>query len=153
MGDCCCKTAFLYIRPLKKSYMKVLLWLTLLSITAVTKAADWKEYYSNGMVKVFYTTRQCHDNANGIHQEKIFFKFQNTGSQKALITFTKALTYNGKTIKPEGENRIVLNAGETREATCAEKDKSYFIMVKHLDMNGRVLDHFELQNITITVIP
>lgn len=122
------------------------------AISTLCFAGDgWTIYSTNGTVKIYYRYVDCNDPTNGINKQKVVFRFENTGSKNAMVSFDRKRAYsNGKNTDEVSHYQVKLTAGQTLEGECATRDNSLFIFVKHLDMQGPELKNFELNNITVT---
>ena len=58
--------------------------------------AEWTTYYNANNVKIEYRYLDCNDMANGIHQQKVIFRFQNSSAKKIELSFSKSLVYGQK---------------------------------------------------------
>ena len=122
-----------------------------MSVQAVT--GDWQLHLKNEQVEVYFKKSDCHDIANGIHQEKILVKYINKTTEKLEISFLKAATYNGYTnTSAENSCTVVLEPNESREGICSDRDKSLTIFSKHLDMEGVSLQAIDFRNMLIKTI-
>lgn len=133
--------------------MKHLLFIALLwcSFTAFA-SGEWTAYYNSQSVQILYRFEDCHDDVNGIHQQKVFFKFVNLSGKTVAVNFAKQLTYAGTTSAGDKEYTLTLKPGETLQGDCTTHDKIFFSFAKHLNMEGRKLEKFDLTNITVTTL-
>jgi hypothetical protein len=117
-------------------------------------AEDWKSYFKNEQIEIQYRYADCHDEANGIHQQKVLLKFVNFTNGKTAVSFSKELNYNSS--KPASTDvktfTLLLNAGESKEGLCSEKDNALFIFSKQLNFKSDELAKFELKNISVKTI-
>lgn len=134
--------------------MKHTLTLFAMLLVVFTYAADeWTNYYSDNSVQVFYRYTDCRNEADGIHQQKVVFKFVNLTGKAIAISFNKQLFYSNQ--KQSGDDmpfQLTLPPKQSVEGSCNEKDKALFSFVKHLNMDGAQLQDFKLTNISITTI-
>ena len=118
-----------------------------------TFAADgWKVYFGNDKAQILYLYSDCHDVANGIHQQKILLKFINLTNQKQEISFSEELIYSNspKPVNTDAKSYTVkLQPKEVKEGDCSTKDYSYFIFSKQLNFKDTELKKFELTNISV----
>lgn len=118
-------------------------------------STDWTTYFKNEKVEIQYQYADCHDEHNGIHQQKIFLRFVNLSNQKEEVSFTKELTFsNGRTSTADGKTFIVLlNANEEKTGECSNKeDNALFLFSKQLNFTSTELRKFELKNISVKII-
>ncbi|MCW5906932.1 MAG: hypothetical protein KIS94_03665 [Chitinophagales bacterium] len=133
--------------------MKKTCTLLLLLAVAFAQAADeWTSYYADNSVQIFYRYADCHDDANGIHQQKVLFRFVNLSAAKVELSFAKELTYTN-TAANAGDKvfKISLAPNQTAEGDCQTKDKALFAFSKFLNRQAQQLTKFELKNISVTV--
>jgi antitoxin component YwqK of YwqJK toxin-antitoxin module len=128
--------------------------LTILFASPAMAGEDWKTYFKNSEVEVQYLYSDCHDDANGIHQQKVLLKFINLQNKKVEVFFTKELSFsNNTTGTPDvREFSVQLNANETLQGQCDTKNNRLFIFSKQLNFSSTQLTHFELKNITVKPI-
>ena len=115
-------------------------------------AADtWTSYFKTPQLEIQYRYADCHDNANGIHQQKVLLRFINLTGKNAEVSFTKSLEFNnGKQNNAEGKTyTVLLSAGETKEAACEEHSPALYIFSKQLNFKSTALEKFELKNISV----
>ncbi|MES2620453.1 MAG: hypothetical protein V4615_06340, partial [Bacteroidota bacterium] len=63
-------------------------------LCATAFAADnWKTYSKQDQVEIRYRSTDCHDEVNGIHQQKILLQFINLSTDVQEVTFSKELVY------------------------------------------------------------
>lgn len=113
---------------------------------------DWKSYYSDNSLNIFYRYTDCHDDANGIHQQKVVFRFVNLTNKNIEVSFAKQLIYHQATNGADKTFSLSLPPNQSVEGSCNEKDKALFSFVKHLNMEGAQLQDFKLTNISVTTI-
>jgi len=131
----------------------LLLLLGTVLTTGVYAGSDWKLYYENSSVKIYYSYTECHDVANGLHQEKVILKFENLTGQKQQITFSKLLKYStGKETSTDVDYQLVLNPGQVLEGDCDNRDKALYIFSKMLENPQSILQKFDLKNIIVKPI-
>lgn len=121
---------------------------------SVSAADDWKSYFKNKEVEILYQYANCHDEVNGIHQQKVLFKYVNLTNAAVEVSFNKQSSFSDTpaSSKPENNCALTLQAQQSKEGTCADKDKVFFIFSRHLNMPGRKLIAFDLKNITVKTI-
>jgi len=118
-------------------------------------SADWTTYFKNEKVEIQYQYADCHDEHNGIHQQKVFLRFVNLSNQKEEVSFTKELAFsNGKTSNADARIFTVqLNANEEKTGDCLNKtDNALYLFSKQLNFSSTELRKFELKNISIKTI-
>lgn len=117
-------------------------------------ADDWKTYLKNNQTEILYKYSDCHDNVNGIHQEKILLKIINLQDVKTEVSFSKELTYGS--FKPAlGDIKtysVQLQPHEAKEGGCSEKSGALVIFSKQLNFNSTRLEKFELKDISVKTI-
>ncbi len=116
------------------------------------KAEQPKEAFSNEQLSVTYTYSNCHDNQNGIRQEKVLLSFQNKTNQTITVSFDRNLWYNDVALNTSGNEKrftVELKPNQQIAGECATKDKAFVIFSKQLDIKGRQLTKFALDNISI----
>src|SRR5687767_1562486 len=99
-------------------------------------AENWKIYFKNEEVEVLYRYSDCHDEVNGMHQQKILLKFVNLSAKDTEISFSEDLVYNGSTASSGDVKsyRIELKPNETKEGVCSGKDRALYIFSKQLNV-------------------
>ena len=148
----------IYICQLYKTTHLKHLFLTVLasSICIGLFAAEdnnWKTYYKSDQVEILYRSSDCHDAANGIHQQKMLLRLVNKTNGKTEISFSKELTYDGSKHSYDVNTfSVQLQAKETKEGLCSDKNGALIIFSKHLDFKGTELRNFELKNISVKTI-
>ncbi len=125
--------------------------LAMLFIVPAMAAEEWKSLFKNSEVEVLYRYTDCHDEANGLHQQKILLKFVNLQNRAVEVFYTKELTFsNAQTDKPDvREFSVTVPANATVEGDCSSRDNRLFIFSKQLNFSATQLEKFELKNITI----
>lgn len=134
--------------------MKYLALFWLCSTTMATNAADWKVYYTGKSVVIYYKYQDCHNDAKGIHQQKVLFAFENLTDKKVAINFGKEMTYTNspKIVADKNLFSVVLNPKQRTQADCETKDRSLYIFAKQLNVPSGELKKFDLKNITVKTI-
>ena len=113
-------------------------------------AADgWTTYYQNAAVKISYRISDCHDTHNGIHQQKVLFRFENTGTVKEQISFAKRAVYAKTAADDISSYQIELQPGQVLEGDCGTHDNRLFFFSKHLNFKGAELRHFDLKDLSV----
>ena len=117
-------------------------------------AEKWETYFRNSQVEILYRYFDCHDETNGIHQEKVFFKFINRTGNKLLVSFAKELFYNRSHSISTDEKvyKLYLQPNKVVEGFCSDKDTVFYIFSKQLNFNSTMLQNFELKNIEVKTI-
>ncbi len=116
------------------------------------KAEQPKEAFNNEQLSITYANSDCHDNPNGIHQVKILLTFQNKSNQTIEVKFNRSVWYNDVLAKNEGDAAqftVVLKPNEQLAGECNTKNKALYVFSKHLDLKGRQLTKFALNNVSI----
>jgi len=125
--------------------------LTILMVLPAMAAEEWKSYFKSTEVEVLYRYTDCHDEANGLHQQKIILKFVNLQSKAVQISYGKQLTFSNKQAsKPDVHQFTVkLAPNATMQGDCTTKNNALFIFSKQLNFSSTQLEKFELQNISV----
>ncbi len=135
--------------------MKQLLILTgavLFSLSSFA-ADNWTTYYNNNLISIQYKKADCHDEHNGIHQQKLWLRFSNESDSSIALTFSKKLTYtNRPATTTDVTYKVLLAPHETKEGDCNTKDNSLYIFSKQLNIQGSELKSFDLKNIEVKII-
>ena len=115
---------------------------------------DWKTYSKKDQIEIRYRSADCHDEVNGIHQQKILLQFINLSNEIKEVTFSKELIYSGSASVANDVKSysLLLQPGETKEGLCSDKNKVLFIFSKQLNLQSRELEKFELKNISTKTI-
>lgn len=135
--------------------MKQLLLLLLGTVltTGVYAGSDWKLYYEDASIKVYYTYTDCHDVANGLHEEKVILKFENLTDNRLQVTYSKLLLYStGKETATDTNYRLELAPKQVLEGNCTTRDNAMYIFSKMLENPKSILKKFDLKNITVKPI-
>ena len=128
----------------------VLTFLTIAMVTSASAAEEWKSYFKNNEVEVLYRYSDCHDDANGIHQQKILLKFVNQQNKKVEVFYTKQLDFSKQAGTPDVRDfSVQLEPNATVEGTCTVKDNRLYIFSKQLNFEATKLEKFELKNIIV----
>lgn len=132
----------------------ILLLAVALCCVTLSKAADeWKLYFSNESIEIYYTYTDCHDEANGLHQQKILYRFVNKGDANVEVSFNKEIYYNASVpVSTDAVNKIVVNKAQQVEGDCSTRNKALYTFVKQLNIKGHEVQKCELKNITIKPI-
>lgn len=131
----------------------ILFFLGILLTLSVSASGEWASYYADKSVQILYRHEDCHDEINGIHQQKVLFKFVNLTGKTISISFTKELTYTGRPASSGDKGyTLTLKPGQSIEGDCTYKDKTFYAFAKHLNMDGTTLQKFDLKNISVTTI-
>lgn len=115
--------------------------------TFIMAQDGWTEYYSSAGIKVMYRYADCHDDANGIHQQKVLLRFENTTNSNIGLTFSRVSDYGNNSNISEAACELNIASHSFLEGDCSSKNKCLFFFAKHLNMDGRKLRGFELINI------
>lgn len=127
--------------------------LTMLLVVFAYATNEWKSYYSDNSVQIFYRYTDCHDDTNGIHQQKVVFRFVNLTNKNIEVSFAKQLVYSNQTASGADKPfSLSLLPKQTVEGTCNEKNKTLFSYAKQLNTNCAQLQEFKLTNITVKII-
>ena len=131
------------------------LFLSLLVMCSATAFAadDWKSYFKNNEVEILYRYSDCHDVANGIHQQKILLKLVNLQNKKVEVSYSKELTFSNTSAAPDVKGfSVSLAPNATVEGECTTKDNRLYIFSKQLNFSSTELRHFELKDISVKAI-
>lgn len=132
--------------------MKNLLLLTVafFCFTVAQAANDWKLYFSNESIEIYYTYTYCHDEANGLHQQKILYRIVNKSNSNVEVSFSKELHYaESNPTRTDIVNKIVVYKAQQVEGDCSTRNNALYTFVKQLNIQGRELKKCELKNITV----
>lgn len=115
---------------------------------------EWITHYQNEQIEIQFRKSKCHDETNGIHQEKTLVKYVNKTDKKLQITYTKNALYSNGKSAPANENQyqVVLQPNETKTGNCNDRDKTLVIFSKHLDLQTAEVKKLHFENITIKII-
>src|SRR6476620_10416120 len=80
----------------KSTHLKTTLVIVCAMLYSVATFAtgEWKSYFKNNEVEILYRYSDCHDEHNGIHQQKILFRFVNLTGKEHEVIFSREYTYN-----------------------------------------------------------
>ena len=122
--------------------------------SAVAFAGDnWKSYFKNNEVEILYRSAYCHDDAHGIHQQKILLKVVNLQNKKVEVYYTKDLVFSTTITAPDvREFSVTLEPNATVEGDCNVRDNRLFIFSKQLNFSSTELKKFDLKNISVKPI-
>lgn len=124
---------------------------TVLLGALTAKAQQSETLFDNQQLTVTATKVPCHDETNGIHQEKVLLTFLNKAATPVEVSFEMAVWYDN-VLQRKGDvptYKVALDAMQKLSGGCQSKDKALSIFSRHLDLKGRALTRFELQNITV----
>lgn len=129
------------------------LFLLLYSIAILSESNnEWTTYYQNEQLEIQFKKADCHDNSNGIHQEKILVKYVNKTNEKLNVSFSRKAVYSNSTTNSSGnenQHQVTLQPNETKTGTCSDRDKTLAVFSKHLDIKAGELKSIDFENITI----
>ncbi|HBX50336.1 MAG: hypothetical protein A2275_12320 [Bacteroidetes bacterium RIFOXYA12_FULL_35_11] len=113
---------------------------------------QWQVLFENDQIKIEKMQSDCLDAVNGINQSKILLKFTNKTTAKLKISYEKKLIYtldsgNDKDTKTDRTYDVILEAGQSKQGTCENRDKNLFVFEKYLDRSASELKKYELINI------
>jgi hypothetical protein len=112
-------------------------------------ANDWEVYLANDKIKVYYKYAECHDNANGLHQQKVLFKFENLTDKVLSVNFDRVPVYSKTTTSVDVFNfTLELKGRQNISGDCSTKDKSLIAFSKHLEKP----DARQLQSFTLSIV-
>lgn len=128
--------------------------LTILLVIPAMAADDWKSYFKNNEVEILYRYVDCHDDANGLHQQKILLRFVNLQNKRVELSFTKALIFsnNSSGIPDVRDFKVQLEPKAALEGDCTTRNNRLFIFSKQLNFSSTHLEKFELKNIVVKPI-
>jgi hypothetical protein len=142
--------------PQKDTHLKHILFSAVAAFFCLhlSAADNWKTYFKNEQAEILYRYSDCHDDANGVHQQKILLKFVNLQNTKMEISFSKELAYNSRKGNSSDIKSYLVELGskETKEGVCSDKDNALFIFSKQLNLEAKELSGFELKNISVKII-
>ena len=129
--------------------MKLFTVLSMCFFTSSLFANDWQVYLANEKVKIFYKYADCHDETNGLHQDKVLFKYENLTDKNLSLNFNRVPVYSKSNRPADVFNyTLQLAAKQIISADCATKDKSLIAFSKHLEKP----DARQLQSFTLSII-
>ncbi|MBK7148741.1 MAG: hypothetical protein IPH78_07940 [Bacteroidetes bacterium] len=132
---------------------KLLGLLVLILSTCGIQAQDvWETYFQDSQLKVEFRYADCHDEANGIHQQKVLLRFLNLTKSALEVSYQRKPDYGEGYTSETNLQHIRLGANAVMEGSCTEKDKSLFLFRRHLNRQGRSLQRFELANIQAIIV-
>lgn len=152
---------------MKKNLISTFLFINLIAIiplnvfsqnsakTVTSQNAEWKLYNEVNNIQIFVKNCDCHDNANGIHQELILLKFINKSSQRKEISWSEKLYYNGNCVNCDEKNselsfEIELLPNQEKLGNCNDNYETFKIFSKFLNYKDKpYLTKYELNNIVV----
>lgn len=128
---------------------KITLILGLFLYPVINYCQNWTTYSSDSKLKIEYTYANCHDEANGIHKENVFFKYTNLTQSKIEfdIEISAIYTNNEKEFEAKGDTplyTIELSPNEIIEGSCIDKKRPLVILSKMLNTDASVLKNFTI---------
>lgn len=121
-------------------------------------STDWKQYYEDADISIEYTYQDCKQPNKGTHNEYVYLKIRNGGTEAITVEFDKELWYNDNCLNCDGpaaehHYRVALLPGETKQAQCGGlNERALEIFSKMVAPPAQsVLTEFKLNNIKITV--
>ncbi len=128
--------------------------LTMLFVIPAMAGEDWKTYFKNNEVEVLYRYTDCHDEANGLHQQKILLKFVNLQNKKVEVFYTKELTFSNTTnAAPDARVfSVQLEPNATVEGDCSTRNNALYIFSKQLNFSSTQLSKFGLKDFSVKPI-
>ena len=129
--------------------MKLITLFCIFFMASNLMANDWQVYFANDNIKVYYKYAECHDNANGLHQEKVLFKYENLTDKNLSLNFNRVPVYSKSSRPADVFNyTLQLAAKQSVSADCATKDKSLIAFSRHLEKP----DARQLQSFTLSIV-
>ncbi len=116
---------------------------------------EWKLYNEINDIQIFVQNCNCHDNANGIHQEYILLKILNTSLQNKKISWSEKLYYNGNCVNCDEKNSELffeteLLPNQEKHGNCIDNYETFRIFSKFLNYKDKpYLTKYELINIVV----
>lgn len=118
---------------------------------------NWTLLMEKSGVQVFYKYEDCKDVQNGLFQELVYLKIVNNTKMNIQAEWDLKAFYNNETNNPEGNDpehhyTIKLSSGETKMATCANRNSNRELVIfsKFLNMENRsTLSKFDLINFSV----
>lgn len=136
--------------------LTITLSLSLMSMNLNAQDSDWKLYKEINGIQIYQMEKECHDEANGLHQEFILLKCVNTTSNDMELSWTLEAWYDGECTtchdpdNPEYQFSVKVNAGESVRGSCDIREgKTLKIFKGFLNKEGTsTLTKFELKNLS-----
>lgn len=143
------------MKKLAPIFLTAILIIGFNSLTINAQETDWKLYKETNGVQVYQMTKECHDDANGLHQELILLKVINTTSQNMKVSWTLEAWYDNKCTTchnpddPEYQFSVKVNAGESVSGSCDISEGQTLKIFKGFlnKENTAKLTKFELNNL------
>ncbi len=138
-------------------FITLSLTISMFSFQVKAQDSDWELYKEINGVQIYQKVTECHDAANGLHQELILLKFVNTTDQDMELSWTLEAWYDGECStcddpdNAEYQFELTLSSGETATGTCdISEGKTLRIFKGFLDKEGTAtLTKFELNNMEV----
>ena len=132
-----------------KMKLKIIISFCINFLPLITFSQEWLPYSSNEKLQIDYKYMTCNDDANGIHQEKVLFKYTNLteNSLDVSLSITSSYINNGKEYSTKPDVKIInliLSPGQVLEGTCQEKNKALFLFSKMIDTEASALKNFTI---------
>jgi hypothetical protein len=135
--------------------MKNILAFCFLSISLLAKSNEKKVWFSNSQLEIFSYKENCHDQLNGIQQEKVMFVFQNKTGNRLSVSFERQLWFDNRLAKQspaESRFTILVEPNQTLQGNCTLKDKALVVYSKQLNLKGKELTNFTIENIQVITL-
>lgn len=126
--------------------------MAVLLCTVSVFASEWTTYFKSSDITIEYKYSDCNDVENGIHQQKVLFRFVNASTQKVEVSFNRQITYSNSDKSNNSDNvkfAVIIPANGQISCQCNTKDKSLYIFSKQLNIKSTTLLKFDLRNISI----
>lgn len=116
---------------------------------------EWTLYHSESGVNFYYKHINCDDPANGLYQESIVIRIENTNNKSVDVSFNSKLWYDGAMTQdgtnPENEVNLQIAANDDIFGECGQhgvNELKIFIGFTDKEDVSR-LTSFALTNITV----
>lgn len=112
---------------------------------------DWKEYFSNKDISVYFKYSECHYPDKGLHQENVLLRLVNSTERDVKVSYKLSKVYNGKEVTGDTSDfKFTIPAYYAMESSCDDLKPGLNIFSKILDLPAKsILNSFELKNLTI----
>lgn len=112
---------------------------------------EWKPYYNDEYVDIYFTYADCHNPKEGTHHENVLLRIVNRTNADVEVAYNLKRFYNGKeTISDIPNYSFKLAGSETKESSCENLIQGLFVFSKMLNTKpASILTSFELHNLSI----
>lgn len=123
------------------------------------RSGNWTYLYEVEGVNFYYKTCEYHDEYNGIHQENVVLKLENTNDTEVIVKWTLLFHYNNecwnchRAEKPEYQAAVTIGPNTNAEGSCTRKETpslTIFSRFLNMDKKEATLTKFILSNLQIS---